>query len=177
MSLIHDIVKMQFVRYGYLPNHPYHMISDSEMCDAFLSRSTNADDTNLSGYFVDTYPCPSLDLKQPYDLLIDNIVLHINRLKSSNSDQYVLPDWIYSYMLGVVVGPNSNLSDIHDLLVLLNLDNVDDIFTSAAANACYEISRKWLQKPSNDDAVRCATMFGEPHVIKSLRVSQSGISR
>lgn len=176
MSLIHDIVKMQLVRSGYLPNYPYHMISDTEMCDAFLHTSVNrAGNVELIGYFSDMYPCLSDDLKQPYDALVNEILLHLNKLKLSTKDSYVLPDWIYSYMLGVVVGPFSNSADIHDLLVLLNLDNIDDIFTAEAARACYKISNSWLKKPSEDSETRYATIFGEPHVIKSLRVSRIDI--
>lgn len=172
MSLMHDIIKMKFIREGYLPNYPYHMISDKEMCDAFLQKTSESQPNELTGYFSDTYPCLHDKLAERYNCLVDDILLHLNRLKSSNSDSYILPNWIYSYMLGSVIGPKSSTSDIHDLLVLLNEDNIDDVFTYRASEACYNISSRWLKKPSDDIEIRSATMFGEPHVIKSLRLTQ-----
>lgn len=41
MSLVHDLIKIKYVREGYLPNYPYHLISDSEMCDAFINNELN----------------------------------------------------------------------------------------------------------------------------------------
>ncbi len=34
--LTHDIIKIQYSREGYLPDYPYHMISDREMFNAFI---------------------------------------------------------------------------------------------------------------------------------------------
>lgn len=181
MSLTHDIIKMKYVEEGYLPNYPFHMISDSEMCDAFLkgTRSTaDADvyeiDSSAPSYFLDTYPCIDESLRSAYQSLINTILYHIDLLKLSTEAEYVLPDWIYSYMLGVVIGPNSSIPDIHDLLVLLGRDNIDDIFTLDAASACLRISTRWVARlVSTSDAHRSPTFFGEPHIIKHLRLAEA----
>lgn len=164
---------MNMVRQGYLPNYPYHMISDEEMCDAFIK----VDGDNIVGFFVDTYPCPHTSLQYEYNKLVDGILGHINKLKTSYESDYSLPDWVYSYMLGIVIGSNSSIADIHDLLVLLGVDNLNDEFTPDAAYACYQVSSRWLSRISNDNESRPATMFGEPHVIKALRISQTDISK
>ncbi len=167
MSLIHDIIKIKYSREGYLPNWPYHLISDSEMCDAFLN------DDSYS-YFYDHYPNVSSQLQPVYDSLVDGIKYHIQCLKSSLDDAYTLPDWVYAYMLGNVIGPSSTQQDIHDLLVMLGTDNIDDIFTPISASACYDVSRMWINKlPDNIKRNRPPTCFGEPHVIKSLRLQTS----
>ena len=48
MSLIHDIIKIKYINLGYLPNYPYHMISDREMFDAFIDLSSNEDSSDSS---------------------------------------------------------------------------------------------------------------------------------
>lgn len=35
MSFIHDIIKIKYIREGYLSNIPYHLVSDEEMFYAF----------------------------------------------------------------------------------------------------------------------------------------------
>ena len=166
MSLVHDLVKTKLVREGYLPNYPYHLISDAEMCDAFLN------DSDMS-YFHINYPCLSPQLQEAYDELISAMCYHINLLKSSKDDMYELPDWIYSYMIGSAVGPNSEILDIHDILVPMGLDNLDDIFTAEASAECLKVSRDWLKKlPQAKLDHRPPTMFGEPHVIKNLRLRE-----
>ena len=47
MNSLHDTIKIDLIRQGYLPNYPYHMISDIEMCKAFL------DVDNHTGAFYD----------------------------------------------------------------------------------------------------------------------------
>ena len=164
MSLSYDIIKMNLVREGYLPNHPYHMVSDAEMCDAFMGEG---------GFFYDNYPCPHSSLQQAYDDLVAAIKYHISLLKESNEDSYDLPDWVQSYMLGVPLGENSDKLDLHDMLVSLNVDNIDDNFTVAAAKACYAISKQWVKKlPTDKFPNRPPTMFGEPHVLKHLRLQE-----
>lgn len=184
MSLTHDIIKMKYIEEGYLPNYPFHMISDAEMCDAFLKANPTgsqpglyeADDTALS-YFLDTYPCnwsSDATISASYAKLIDSILWHIEQLKASKSPEYQLPSWVYSYMLGAVIGPNSEVLDIHDMLVLMGIDNVDDVLTTEGARKCLNISTKWVSKlPSQELAHRPPTIFGEPHVIKYLRLVQS----
>lgn len=79
MSYIHDIIKILYVREGYLPNYPYHLISDGEMAYAFLRyEGPSAQSSNISvqhtgysswedlkdelryykGYFMDKYMNP-----------------------------------------------------------------------------------------------------------------------
>lgn len=170
MSLMQDIVKMNFVRSGYLPNYPYHMISNAEMCNAFLA----FDHGQYSGYMVDRYPCVGASLEDKYQILLHS--MHEQLLNFLENDGEIIPDWIYSYMVGSTVGPNSNVYDIHDLLVLLDADNIDDVFTEQAAEVCLKVSSKWLSKlPSG--GTRPPSMFGEPHVIKSLRLAQVNLGR
>lgn len=169
MNLIHDAIKNKFVREGYLPNYPYHLISDSEMCDAFLNDSSPC-------YFYDNYPCLSDELKEHYELLVEDIKYHIGKLKISTEPNPKLPDWIYSYMLDSVISINSTTADIHDLLVPMNVDNLDDIFTVEASKSCYNVSQEWLKKiPVSKLDHRHPTMFGEPHVIKSLRLKSVSV--
>ena len=231
---IHDIIKIEYVRQGYLPNYPYHLISDEEMCNAFLrhqlivsqsdanrviqNKNSLADnphyfqvayklcscqkdeygnvmitgnlnqiedfksDTGLLNksslypecFFAYTYPLVNDKLLDEYNILITSISTHLMNLLSEETE---LPDWIYSYMLGKVISSSSSDLDRHDLLVSLDLDNNDDEFTADACSACYEVSRRWIQKlPPSKRENRPPTMFGEPHVLKSLRIQSNSMS-
>ena len=75
-------------------------------------------------------------------------------------------------MLGSVISVNSDKLDIHDMLVLMGIDNIDDEFLPEAQKECLRYSKEWVNR-SND---RPPTIFGEPHVIKSLRLMDSGVS-
>jgi hypothetical protein len=169
--LIHDIIKIKYVERGYLPDFPYHLISDKEMFDAFILSSSGT-------FFESTYPCP-IDFETQYTELITAIKYHITQYLEDQASvtsisKYEIPDWVYSYMLGIVVGPNSTESDRHDLFVLLGMDNIEDEFTSEIYAAIYRISQRWTYKSSITERVhRPPTMFGEPHVIKSLRLDNS----
>lgn len=203
---IHDLIKIHLVREGYLPNYPYHLISDEEMCDAFF----NKEDESKS-YFHATYPrtvadrvgssyvlrdCkgkPILDadgnkiVETPYEGLERVIEYYMNKLKNTKDAECILPDWVYSYMLGSAISIHSDVLDIHDLITPLGVDNIDDIFTPEAAKECYLTSKTWIRQrltnvwEHNDlgvsaencpgcQCVRPPTMFGEPHVIKSIRL-------
>lgn len=169
MKLIHDTIKILFIEEGYLPNYPYHLISDEEMLDAFIS----SDDT---GFFFDYYPLVDESLKSEYDKLVEEIRYHISVFKTS--DSYELPNWIYSYMLKTVISTQSSEYDIHDMLVLMNLDNLNDIFTEEASAFCYETSSKWIAKlPKAQQEHRPPTIFGEPHVIKALRLQDVKVGK
>lgn len=159
MSFIHDIIKRQYVYEGYLPNYPYHLISDKEMFDAFIFNENN--------YFDNYYPrslFSDSELSLYYDNLKDEMISYINNYISDNSN--ILPNWVYSYMLGVVISINSDKRDVHDLLIMLGEDNLDDDFTVEAAAKCYGLSKDWETKLS-----RQPTVFGEPLIIKSLRLN------
>lgn len=172
-----DVTKIKYIEEGYLPNHPFWLISDAEMCDAFLSPE------GQSGFFYDFYPCPDPQFEEVYQHLIESIRFFIAELKAQPAiTQYELPDWIQSYMLGAVVGPNSLPKEVDDLNTLLGVPNVDEAFTDLTARMCIQISQKWINKIPLDDRtvrrdgtlidIRPVTCFGEPHVIKSLRANR-----
>lgn len=183
---VHDIIKIQLSQLGYLPDYPPHLISDEEMCDAFLPYVYDEDNPE-SGYdafmevpinfFRDMYPLLDDSLESAYKKLISEIAYHIYQLKNTLDDSYVLPDWVYSYMLGIVISVNSPTKDKHDLFVLLNTDNLYDEFNDSCAEACYYESIEWLKKlPTSQKIHRPPTMFGEPHVIKSLRLKELNVN-
>lgn len=165
-TLPNTLVKIRFVDYGYLPDYPYHLISISEMCDAFL-----ADDG--TGYFFDYYPLLDDSLHDEYTELVAGIRYHLNAAKTSQAEDPQLPDWIYSYMLGHVISSHSDTLDLHGLLEPLGVDNLDDVFTAAAQARCLAVSKTWLAKipPSKLDH-RPPTLFGEPHVLKYIRLAE-----
>lgn len=157
---IHDIIKIKYIEEGYLPDTPYKMISDIQMFDAFLRKD---------GYFAANYPCLADDLLPYYEELIIGIEAAINGYLDNNA---VIPYWVYSYMLGAVISNQSDDIDIVDLNTLLNLDVPDPaIFTPETSEACYKVSCEWLKKLHSNRVTRPASMFGEPHVIKSLRLA------
>lgn len=201
----HDIIKIKYVNEGYLPNYPYHLISDEEMLDAFLTypnyefRTDDEIDKNIElsddekwrrftngtepCYFRDHYPLyadygcgepEALIEEELYRDLVEHIVKLIEEFKQSKDDVVDLPDWVYSYMIGSTLGIKSDYRDLHDMFVMLGSDNDFDEFKPECASACYEVSCKWIAKTDED---RPPTMFGEPHVLKSLRLDQIDMSR
>ena len=168
MSFIHDVIKRQYVYEGYLPNYPYHLISDDEMFDAFIKNT----DVN---YFDINYPrdlfLSDSEMSAAYDNLKQSILGHIDAYLTKEA--VVLPNWVYSYMLGTTISVNSDKRDIHDLLVMLGTDNMDDEFNLISAKKCLQISIDWIKKLNlqNKSDNRPPSMFGEPHVIKSLRLN------
>ena len=198
--LIHDVIKIQYSRQGYLPNYPPHLISDEEMCDAFLKFDdidSFEEDTGLS-YFKDNYPFLfdedekfdvinprtrelypwGIDVltKEPYTYkhfyyeLVEYISNELKKFKNSLDDNKQLPNWIYAYMIGSVISVNSNKEDIHDLLVYLDVDNLDDEFLKDASRLCLVISKSWISR--TPDNTRPPGMFGEPHVLKQLKLAE-----
>ena len=276
VEYLHNILKIQYVNQGYLPDLPYHLISERELFNAFFSYKPIigtiaevqldsgtkeqivgvVDIENPSGFLIDTYPCiygetvlykytesgieKSYTVADAYhDLLVRiafiienylnymdikhsaghvvegdvnmNGTLDINdiwlirrviagldslseaqfiiadvnkdgiislkdvlRLRQLYSPSYfateLIPDWVYSYMLGIVVGSNSNIKDRHDLLALLGTDNIDDEIDAVSVVKCYKTSKAWLNSISSGRK-DCPTIFGEPHVIKALRLN------
>ena len=69
--LIHSIIKILYTREGYLPNHPYHLISDKEMFDAFLNDTEEC-------YFAVNFPCLYDDIIDAYEDLITGLQYHIS---------------------------------------------------------------------------------------------------
>jgi hypothetical protein len=189
MSLTHDIIKIKYSKLGYLPNYPYHLISDEEMFDAFINLSGNDESSGSSSterFFDDNYANPfseedvvfigaggeQISLSSEYyrlrKYIINEINTYLSYKQSANSDSYELPDWIYTYMLGEVIYNSSDYLDIHDLLVLLDDTNIENIMTPKVCRDCYEKSTKYISTLTT--GIRPPTVFGEPHVIKQLRL-------
>lgn len=174
--MIHDIIKIKYCREGFLPNYPPHLISDMEMFDAFILQPDRENGT----YFEYMYPnrFPSLDPQ--YQALYSCIK---NAVQAHLSNSCAIPNWIYSYMLGAVITFDSPVLDRHDLFVMLGCDNIDDEFTIEAASACYQISWDTIIKHQyqtdfrgQNELNRVPTIFGEPNIIKTLRVKNAGIN-
>lgn len=188
--LIHDIIKIKYTRLGYLPNYPYHLISDEEMFNAFINLTD--DDTPTDLFFDDYYPNPFIDedviyispsgeeisLNGEYNRLktyiIDTINDYLNHLGTATESEYEIPDWIYTYMLGEVIyntpeePDDFQYKDMLDLLTLLDAVNNDNEMTPQICLLCYEQSTKFISTLTS--GIRPPTVFGEPHVIKQLRL-------
>lgn len=167
---IHNVIKIKYIDEGYLPDYPYHLISDEEMFEAFMK----VDQENVlqdTCFFKDNYVCLDSVLEEDYVTLADEIRYHIYEYLEDNT--YKIPDWVYSYMLGECICDTSPVEDRHDYLVLLGLDNVDDEMNGEIQARTLEISRGWINKfPSEYKEHRPPTLFGEPHVIKALRLQK-----
>lgn len=191
MSLIHDIIKIKYSKLGYLPGYPYHLISDEEMFNAFiLLNPDDEEQKKKEHFFEDNYANPfaeqdviykkldnqgnviaEISLSDEYSHLKDYIIkvinAHLEYAGTEVASLYSIPNWIYTYMLGEVVYQNSSYLDIYDTLALLNCSNTDNKFTNIACAHCYATSLKYI---SSTSGVRPPTVFGEPHVIKQLRL-------
>ena len=178
-ALIHDIIKIRYVYEGYIQkNYPPHLISDTEMVYAFLPPS-NETDYNIY-LFKDYYPKlhdMSVELQQAYDNLVVGIQYHLQKFLDNESDKRKLPDWIYSYMLGVPLSVMSNKQDIHDYLVMVGNDNIDDLYEADTAEISYWLSKQYLSKYPSDSGDlmdnRPPTMFAEPHVLRYANILYS----
>jgi hypothetical protein len=197
MSLTHDLIKIKYVRLGYLPNYPYHLISDQEMFDAFIDLSndglsSSGDTSDVERFFEDYYPNPfeeediviqgaggeQISLNSEYlrlrAYIINTINQHLAHVGTAEEDSYTIPAWIYTYMLGEVIynvpgNPDDfQYRDMHDLLVLLDADNIENEMTPEICKLCYMKSTKYISTLTT--GIRPPTVFGEPHVIKQLRL-------
>ena len=169
--LVHDLVKIRYSEEGYLPYYPYHLISEEEMIDAFIF--------NESNFFDDFYPCMFKEVEQEHSYLKSYIQEACGSYKK-DPENVLIPDWVYSYMLGSVIGPESSQKDKHDLFVLLNMDNLYDEFTPSICKSIAYVSERALgrsrSKSSIDDSDRRpVTVFGEPHIVKYLRLEQVSV--
>ena len=143
---IHDLIKIKLVDEGYLPNIPYHLISDAEMCNAFIDDSQGV----LRGYFIDNYPAytsDNINAVYAYQNLILSIYCYLQLYLQYHKDniEYKIPDWVYSYMLGAVISVNSDKRDIHDLILPLGVDNIPDDFDDACMEACFSENFKRIK--------------------------------
>jgi len=191
---IHDCIKIQYSTMGYLPGYPYYLISDAEMFDAFMRED---------GFFNDWYPCPCSGdcpcesvcpgyaereeypddpskwktplLQEAYNTLRQYISDTIDSYQANEIAS--IPDWIYSYMIGSCITYQSDELDLYYLNDLLGADTAKGApeFTTSSALACLAVSSAWLNKQPTKLNRRPPTMFGEPHVIKSLRLDQANI--
>lgn len=143
MMLASNVVKIKYSDAGYLPNYPPHLISDEEMCQAFL--------TNEISYFYDTYMLVEPGLIREYNKLLNAFRFHIARyLSKIEAWQQDLPSWVWSYMLGEVVHQESVQQDKHYLLTGLGCDNIDDDITPESQILCYKRSYDWVAKLSKN---------------------------
>lgn len=157
---IHDIIKIKYVREGYLQDYPYRMISDNDMFDAFVREG---------GYFDTTYPCPDESLDMVYATFKDDLFAKIAEHIEEGTE---LGAWVYSYMLGNAIGPNSDETDIEYINELLNTDDpITTEYCKLTAEAVYEVSMEWLKKMNYKYEGRVPTIFAEPYIIKSLRLA------
>lgn len=196
---VHTVIKIQYTKQGYLPDWPPHLISDEEMCDAFLRIPDSAfdrdfccfcckvDDEDDSWYqdfldddrtmfFKDNYPLIGEEISDDYKNLVHKIMEELYNFKNNPDNDRKLPNWIYSYMLGAAIGPESDKLDIHDMISSMGVDNLEDEYNIICAKTCLEYSREWLKRVILNDAdKRPPTMFGEPHVLKFLRLEQESL--
>ena len=187
MSFLHDVIKIQFINIGYLPNTPYHLISDKEMFKAFYNRDAYVEGSTTSCFFKDFYYYPE-DWVKYSDILpaaYEELRLKIEEIvyKYIEADQPV-PNWVYSYML---MRPITFESDELDIAYLHNL--LDEyfeepeelkvageyLFTEEMAYRCYIVSSDWIRRNPVKQYDRPATIFGETHVTKNLRLAQASI--
>lgn len=201
---IHDVIKIQYNRLGYLPNWPYHLISDEEMCDAFIKLPDNIKQYITSDFFgptvsqtkttvdwynaflnstdimffKDNYPLIDDSISTYYKAIVNRIFYEIQCFANDLNDERVLPDWLYSYMLGIAIGPASDKLDIHDMISAMGVDNLEDDYNLTCAIQCLKISTEWLKKlvVPEGEVQRPPTMFGEPHVLKSIRLDQESLT-
>lgn len=192
--MIHDIIKIKYVRLGFITkNFPYHLISDEEMFNAFIEVDKDYKSTLIDTdvrFFDNYYPNPfneddtyqkknaagdvieEINLYDAYNSLKEYIRKAIeNYLKyygTSVESEYQIPDWVYTYMLGEVVYQKSDYLDIQDTLALLGCSNLDNEFTKEACVACFATSLGYVSTLTTGS--RPASVFGEPHVIKCLRL-------
>lgn len=163
-----DTIKIKYIQSGYLPDWPYHLISDEEMLNAFIVNNDN--------FFDDNYRIESSDedILEAFELLRRDIMYYVDMAKEKK-DIKLIPNWVFSYMVGAVISSTSSLKEIDDLIALSNMTEsvpagqlTDEMYRSNM-----KISADWISKlPTMKREHRPVTMFGEPHVIKSLRLAQ-----
>ena len=176
--LSYDIIKIHLSDEGYLPDYPPHLISDEEMCEAFLQRPTNTrEDENFLEfqYFNDYYPLVAESLQNEYDSLKLGIRYHFARFVTSvKSFKQELPDWVQSYMLDAVVSVNSSQQDRHWMLTNLQCDNIDDVITEECQEKICRISK--ILGQNEDNAIRHVKIDNFSHSIV-FGYSESEISK
>ena len=149
-----DNIKIKYSEEGYLPDYPSHLISNEEMCEAFLPSNAAVKSAQESGetiwsYFEMTYPLVNQELQSEYDTLVNAIKYHFVRFLTKVDSFYSdLPNWVYSYMMGHVVNHQSSQEDRHYFLSGIGMDNIDDIINADVQLQTYKFSQKWYNKLS-----------------------------
>ena len=167
---VHDLIKINLIENGYLPDYPYHLISDAEMIDAFMGKKHDNyfGQDFMIGYFVDNYPTIAYNntteyknLRPAYDNLVLSIYcyLQLYLLHKANNELYTIPDWVYSYMLGQVISINSDKLDIHDLITPLGVDNISDDYNADCALAVFDESVSWIQRVGINSNIAVPTKY------------------
>jgi len=75
------------------------------------------------------------------------------------------------------IGEYSDEADIYYLYEIAEIDRPKGLaeFTPDLARYCYQVSSEWIKKLPAKYGHRPPTMFGEPHVTKSLRLLQANV--
>ena len=145
MKYIHDVIKIEFTNLGYLPNYPYHLISDEEMFAAFI-RDVDPTSKHNFCFFDDYYPCPDpyidprdhskdMDFSESYEGLRNDMKNKIVSYLNGNIEE--LPNWVYSYMLHRPISSESDELDISYLYKLFDVTNIGEFtFTPEIAMLC-----------------------------------------
>lgn len=191
-NLLHNIIKISYSKMGYLPDYPYHLISDREMFNAFLHRDEESGE--LSGYFIDTYyPSLSEDTilgREPDDIStppsewekktvadvmdrLETIILnHISDYIENDSE---VPTWVYSYMTGAVIHPNSPEDDFLNLTHDLGIETKGkskELILKELQTWAYRLS--WIYEKTIPVAdwisERPSTIFFEPIILRQIRL-------
>lgn len=140
------------------------------MFEAFLGETLIEGHDHINhnySYLKDHYPLPDESIKKEYDALVGEMKNQMITFLQTDPVDATMSDWIYSYMLGVVINNHSSVEDRHYLLTMIHMDNLFDEIRLPEYKEIYQISKKWLGK---NEEKRPPTMFGEPHVIKSIRL-------
>lgn len=188
-NYIHDIIKIKYTDLGYLPDYPYHLLSDSEMCDAFLPKAI-PDDVELKDFneFVDDISCYFYDnyyihltedenaedndmlrIFGYYKTLTQNLKYWLDKCKANLNDSYTMPNWVYQYMNGTVLGEDRNVNDMHQFLVDIDDDNLDDEYNESIYQQCYNLSYKCLSRIKDLDH-RSPSIFVDPTILRYVRL-------
>lgn len=168
-----DTIKIHYNDLGYTQHDlPYHQISDKEMAMMFAGSSSFA-----NTFFGDTYPLRGIN-KDDIVFAVWDLVLWLQREvnKAIEDPEYVLDPVVYSYMLGKPIGPTSSVDDITYLANLTKDESLAGLttFTPELARKCLAISRDWINKSPAANR-RPPSPFGEPNVIKSLRLQDISV--
>ena len=174
-----------YLRHNHLFTYDVYTTPDNVQCIkirgskrnlmAFLAANSLDTEVSLSDecYFSDNYPLLFPKYMDTYNILVDALVYHLDLYLQTikSAERYVVPNWVYSYMNGSSISINSPYLDKSGLFTLLNQDNIECPFTTDVFDQILSISSDWIKKlPPAKRENRPATIFGEPHVIKSLRL-------